>query len=187
MKSIYRKSVTDKDLKDNKLLIFGEIHTKEERDEIERLIRRANELKRIKTIISEECGPHIYLTPNSVKRGKEKEAYSNSDRTFTLAMELGLKVIGCDLWDSKTFVRDKKDQNGFYTDCRRSFWLRETFMVDQIMAFANPLDPHGRTVMIVGDSHLRGARNTVMGDASVVNTLPYTHGLIIRSDIGEVK
>lgn len=187
MKTIKRKDLTDKDLKNNKLLIFGEIHTKEERDEIEQLIRRANTLNRVKIIISEECGSHIYLTPSSVKRGMESEAYSNSDRTFNLAIELGFKVIGCDLWDHGTYVEDKRNKDGIYTDCRRSFHLREKFMVDQIMAFANPMDPHARAVMIVGDSHLRGTRNAVMGGVSPVNTLQYPHGLIIRSDIGEVK
>lgn len=186
MKSIKRKYVTANELKNSKFIIFGEMHTAEDRDEVEFLIRRAHALKPFKVLFSEECGSEVFLTPNAIKRGLELEKWSISDRSFKLALELGLQVVGCDLWDKSVYTWDKKDENGIYTDCRRSFALRELFMIDQIMGLCNPNNPHVRGCMIVGDSHLRMTKNPVMGDASALGKLVYNRGLILRSDIGEV-
>lgn len=150
MKYIFRKEVDVAMLKENRLIIFGEMHTKEDRDEIEHLIRLAHKVSPIKRIITEEAGPNIYLTSSAIERGLKNEAYSISDRSFKLGLELNAQVIGCDLWGSEIFSEDKKNNNGEYTDCKRSFYLREKFMIDQIMAFANPADRTARTVMIVG-------------------------------------
>lgn len=186
MKSIKRKYVTANELKNSKFIIFGEMHTSEDRDEVEFLIRRAHALKPFKVLFSEECGSEVFLTPNAIKRGLALEKWSISDRSFKLALELGLQVVGCDLWDKSVYAWDKKDENGIYTDCRRSFALREQFMIDQIMGLCNPHNPHVRGCMIVGDSHLRMTKNPVMGDASALGKLVYNRGLILRSDIGEV-
>lgn len=166
-----------------KAVIYGEMHTPAERLHVERLIREHHKQKPFHYLLSEELGPYRYRTPEEIRKAIKDKMYSISDRSFHLALELNMPVIGIDVWSSKIHRLDKKDERGFYTDCRESFYQREMYMVDIIRRYKD----HGRCAVIVGDSHLRLEANTVMGEASPISTSLGSDTLIIRSSNKEVK
>ena len=186
-KLIKMHELTDKLIKKYRVIIFGEMHIPEERDLVESWIRYG----RFNVLVSEECGELFAMTTRTLKRAIENKYYSISDRSYKLGLELGIPVIGCDSWDPDTFTKDKKDANGLYTNCKRSFLIREHQMekVIKLMATGNEKALERRVAVIIGDSHLREKTNKVMGERSVLS-LPETFGddvLIVRSDISEVK
>ncbi len=164
-------------------VVYGEMHTTAERNRVERLIREHHKQKPFRFLLSEEVGPYRYRTPAEIHRAIKDKMYSISDRSFHLALELNLPVIGIDVWSSKIHRLDKKDEDGFYTDCRESFYHRELYMVDVIRRYKE----NGRVAVIVGDSHLRLEANQVMGEASPISVTLGGDTLIIRSSNKEVK
>ena len=187
-KLIKMHELTHELIKKYRVVIFGEMHIPEERDLIESWIRYGH----FNILVSEECGELFAMTQQTIKKAIKNGYYSISDRSYKLGLELGISVIGCDSWDPDTFTKDKKDDNGLYTNCKRSFEIREKQMEKVIKTVSqwgleNP--DRKRVAVIIGDSHLREKTNKVMGERSVLS-LPETFGddvLIVRSDISEVK
>jgi hypothetical protein len=166
-------------------ILYGEMHTRDDRDRIERLIRQAHREAPFKYLLTEEAGPYRYLSKLALQQAIKGQMYSISDRSFKLGIELGIPVIGIDNWDDKTYERDRKWPDGRYLDCRYSFNIREHQMVRTLNEYA----PKGRVALIVGDSHLRSQRNLVMGTASPLYTqfVDKSGFEIIRAPKGEAR
>lgn len=169
----------------NKVYIFGEMHTKEERDAIEYEIRKLRSKGFIDFLLTEEIGPNKALTIPEMKRKIEVKQYSISDRSLLLGIELNIPVIGIDNWDGSTYSSDKKKPNGDYENCVYSFRIRESTMTDKIKEYRKK----GNCAVIVGDSHLRGLFNPVMGGPSkIIQTFLCDPDIIIhRSPTGELN
>lgn len=166
-------------------ILYGEMHTRADRDRIERAIREAHRETPFKYLLSEEAGPYRYLSKLALEQAINGKMYSISDRSFTLGIELGIPVIGIDNWEDATYEKDKKWPDGRYMDCRHSFNVREHQMVKVLREYA----PKGRVALIVGDSHLREKRNLVMGAPSpLYTTYAGKPGFeIIRAPHGEAR
>lgn len=166
-------------------ILYGEMHTRAERDRIERAIRKEHALDPFKYLLTEEAGPYRYYQPIAIRQAIKGTMFSISDRSFNLGLELGIPVIGIDDWNDATYAQDKKGPRGVYLDCRNSFRIRERKMV----SVTNEFLPKGRVALIVGDSHLRQQRNLVMGETSPLYTTFANRAdvTIIRSNHGEVK
>lgn len=165
--------------------IFGELHTKAERDRIEKEIISLFREGKIKYLLSEEVCDNKAMTSATAKQLMKGNNHSISNRSYKLAIELSIPVIGIDNWNDSIFKKDKKDNNGNYLDCSYSFKFRELRMLSVIKEYGNL----GNCAVIVGDSHLREEPNKVMGDTSILikelKDTPNVH--IYRSPIGEVK
>lgn len=166
-------------------ILYGEMHTRADRDRIEKAIRIAHKETPFKYLLTEEAGPYRYLSKLALEQAIKNQMYSISDRSFKLGIELGIPVIGIDNWEDQTYARDKKRPDGRYLDCRYSFNIREHQMVRTLREYA----PKGRVALIVGDSHLRSERNLVMGQPSPLYTqFAHAPGFeIIRAPKGEAK
>ena len=147
-----------------KVYIFGEMHTKEDRDRVEKGIISIFRKETIKYLLTEEAGPFTAMTSSTAYQHIKDKVYSISDRSYKLGIHLGIPVIGIDNWEPKTYRKDKKDKDGVYTNCKESFKIREERMVEVIKKYGDL----GPCVVIVGDSHLRKKYNLVMGDVSPI-------------------
>lgn len=166
-------------------ILYGEMHTRANRDRIERLIREAHREAPFKYLLTEEAGPYRYMSKLALQQAIKNQMYSISDRSFELGIELGIPVIGIDNWEDATYALDKKGPQGKYLDCRHSFRIRERQMVRTLREYA----PKGRVALIVGDSHLRAKRNLVMGEPSPLYTEFHDRDgfTILRAPRGEVE
>lgn len=147
-----------------KVDIFGEVHTVEDRDRIEALIIANHKKVKYDFILSEEIGSYRAMTEDMAKIGIQNTIYGISDRSYHLAIRLGIPVIGIDTWDDEVYKKDKKLPNGMAKDFTRSFLLRETRMVEVIKEFA----VQGNCAVLVGDSHLRLTKTRELGDISLI-------------------
>lgn len=144
--------------------IYGEIHTKEDRDRIEDLIRKNHKVNPYQYLLTEELGSVSALTDSDKRIGIRNHLYSISPRSYELGIELKIPVIGIDLWDDDVYKDDVKDSNGMAIDFKRSFLMRETYMVNTIRTFSR----QGNCAVIVGDSHLRLTKTKELGDISLL-------------------
>lgn len=144
--------------------IYGEIHTKEDRDRIEELIRKNHKANPYQYLLTEEIGSERAMTDSDKRIGIRNHLYSISPRSYELGIELKLPVIGIDLWKDEVYKDDIKDANGMAIDFKRSFLLRETYMVNTIREFSRL----GNCAVIVGDSHLRLTKTKELGDISLL-------------------
>ena len=170
-----------------KCWIFGEMHTPEERDRVEKAIIELRREKKITLLLSEEIGEAEARTEKELLNLLEKEHYSISDRSIRLALDLYLPLVGIDDWNEKTFEHDKKDTEGNYTDCRYSFAVRERrmlYVIQRSLKFNK-----GGIAVIIGDTHLRTTGNDVVGPPSIITEVLSKRSdvEIIRSPIGEIK
>lgn len=165
--------------------IFGEMHTSEERDRVEKEIIKLHAEGKIDYLLSEEVGPNKALTANACQILINEKNYSISDRSYKLGIKLSIPVIGIDNWNKETYSEDKRDTFGKLTDCARSFIIRESTMALAIMDYSSL----GNCAVIVGDSHLRGLYNPVMGDSSPIikHYLDNPKVKIYRSPISDLK
>lgn len=165
--------------------IFGEMHTKSDRDRVEKEIIDLFRQGKVKYLLSEEIGDNVAMTSDAAKRLMKGNNFSISNRSYKLAIKLAIPVIGIDDWDDIVFKKDKKDKDGNYVDCSVSFAIREMNMVNVIKKYG----ALGDCAVIVGDSHLREEPNEVMGDPSIINKKfrEDPNVKIFRSPIGEVK
>ena len=167
----------------HEVILFGEMHTPEERDEIERLIKRCHAVKPFNFLLSEEVGPYeTFTNPGKLKAIKDKE-WSISPRSYELGIALNVPVIGIDIWDKEIF-KDDIYQGDKLVNCSKSFTTRETHMKSVILQCAIK---RRRIAVIVGDSHLRQQKNPVMGEPSVLTQFFDRDFLIVRSPISEVE
>ena len=167
------------------VIIYGELHTKEERDRVERLIRMDNRAAPFDFILSEEAGNNILDTPDKLRRAIKERNYAIGPGSYELALKFGIPCIGIDVWDDKIHQLDRKDKDGFYVDCSYSFAVREKQMLSVIREYAEK----GRCAVLLGDSHIRTKPNRVMGPASIIYaTLRDTPSVIfVRSPIAEAE
>lgn len=156
--------------------IFGEIHTPEERDRVEDLIRERNKKNPYAFLLSEEMGNYSCLTKSDKEHFTKK--FNGSSRSLELAIELDIPVIGIDLLEKEVYAKDTKN------DLSNSFLLRETNMVGVILYFME----RGNCAVIVGDTHLRTVKTKMLGDISkIVKELGKKSNInIFRSPIKEI-
>lgn len=171
-------------IKSASAILYGEYHSVEDRDRVEGLIREHHKLQPFDFILSEELGPHVYLTPEELTKGMENKMYGISDRTFALCLELGLPGIGIDVWNKAIHRRDRYNAAGEFTDCQYSFALRETRMVEVIGKYKKK----GRCAVLVGDTHLRQTGNEVVGGPSYLWEVYRTDRKVVfvRSPLAEL-
>lgn len=167
------------------MYIFGELHTPEDRTRIENEIKRFHKQAPFNQILSEELGPHSWNSKSQMETAIRNEMYSISPRTLELCIELGCKAIGIDKWDDNTYKDDKKGPDGFYTDAKRSFALREEVMCSKISRYLSS----GNSAVIVGDTHLRTIETKELGLSSLIQRRfgDNPDVQIIRSPHGEIK
>lgn len=165
-------------------VIFGEYHTKEDRDRIEAEIRDLHRKKPFQFLLSEEVGEGVYLTAKAIRQALKEQMWSISDRTYLLCLELGIPAIGIDIWDKRIHVNDRYNEQGEFIDARESFLLRETRMKAVIATYLEK----GRLAVIVGDTHLRKSKTPELGNPSPIGTTWYADKsvCIIRSPVGEI-
>lgn len=165
--------------------IFGEMHTTADRDRVEKEIIELHKKGKIKFLLTEENGDYRAFDEIEKRTWIKGRRFSISDRSYRLALKLSIPVIGIDTWDSKVYAKDKKKPNGEYTNCVESFKIREEKMVATILEFGDM----GGCAVIVGDSHLRGLPNPVMGDVSPIQKafLNDPKVSIFRSPISELN
>ena len=144
--------------------IYGEIHTKEDRDRVEELIRKNHQKTPYQYLLTEEIGSEKAMTDSDKRIGIRNHLYSISPRSYELGIELKLPVIGIDIWEDDIYKNDVKDKDGNAIDFKLSFLLRETRMVDIIRKFSRL----GNCAVIVGDSHLRLTKTKELGDISLL-------------------
>lgn len=168
----------------NKVWIFGEMHTKEDRDRIEEEIIELHRKVKFKYLLSEEVGSLIAKTDKEKEAGIKGRHYSISPRSYELGIRLGIPVIGIDSWADGVHDKDVT-VNGEYVDCSRSFELRETRMAKVISQYGDM----GNCAVIVGDTHLRGIPTKVMGDISIIvkEHLCDPNVFVVRSPVSEVN
>lgn len=168
----------------NRVIIFGEMHTKEDRDRVENEIIQLHKKLKFKFLLTEEAGSLVANTNEEKDAAIKDRHYSISPRSFELGKRLNIPVVGIDNWNENIYAQDVKTSNGEYVDCRRSFFERELRMTATIKCYGNI----GNCAVIVGDSHLRGIPNKVMGDISVIQKkyLGESNISIIRSPIAEL-
>lgn len=163
-------------MKDYIVDIFGEIHTPEERDRVEDLIRERHKKNPYAFLLSEEMGSYSCLTKADKEHFTKK--FNGSSRSLELAVELDIPVIGIDLLDKEVYSKDTKN------DVSNSFLLRETNMVGIILLYMT----RGNCAMIVGDTHLRTIKTKMLGGPSkIVTELGKKSNInIFRSPIKEI-
>ena len=155
--------------------IYGEYHTKEDRDRIERLIMERNKAIRYDYILSEEIGSNVALTKQEMERGIDNRIWGISPRTYKLGIKLGIPVIGIDDWEESIYKKTLAEQ----------FLLREKRMVDVI----NEYSRLGNCAVIVGDTHLRSIETKELGKPSKLHLEFSNHPgfTIYRSPLSEIK
>ena len=182
MRIVDRHRFPSVSLSSHNVIIFGEIHTAEERDEIEQLILRCHRSRPFNFLLSEELGSHeVFTNPGKVKAIKNME-WSNSPRSYELGITLNIPVIGIDTWDKTVYEKDVRQGNKIL-DCSHSFALREARMRQVILECAVK---NRRIAVIVGDSHLREHPHKVLGGPSVLTQFHDQDFLLVRSPIKEV-
>lgn len=144
--------------------IYGEEHTVDERNRVEWAILDNHRRKPYQFLLCEELGPYVWHTPKDIKQAIKDRMWSISPRGLELALKLGVPAIGIDLWDDDVFAKDIKDKNGFAVNVSRSFFLRETKMVDTIEEYRRK----GRLAVMLGDAHLRTVATKELGEPSLV-------------------
>lgn len=142
--------------------IYGELHTTEDRQRIESLIMAEHSKNKYMFLLLEELGPHRYITQASKEKAIADKMYSIGPMGLELAMLLNIPAIGIDTWDKSVYRDDKHGENGFFTDARRSFLIREKLMADGIAKYRMI----GRCAVIVGDTHLRTVTTKELGAPS---------------------
>lgn len=167
------------------VIIYGELHTKEERERVERLIKMDNRAAPFDFILSEEAGPNVLTTPGELKRAIKERNYAIGPGSYELALKFGIPCIGIDVWDDKIHRLDEKDLNGVYIDCSYSFGVREKRMLSVIREYGEK----GRCAVLLGDSHIRTKPNRVMGPPSVIYTELHNDSSVffVRSPIAEAE
>lgn len=155
--------------------IFGEIHTKEDRDRIEKMILSNNHRAGYDFILTEEIGHHIALTEKDKQIGIRNHLWGISPRSYELGIKLNIPVIGIDTWEDYIYRKPLAEQ----------FVLRETRMVEVIREYSLK----GSCAVIVGDTHLRTIRTNELGDVSLLHKAFYKRDgfNIIRSPNCEIK
>lgn len=167
------------------VIIYGELHTNEERERVERLIKMDNRAAPFDFILSEEAGPNVLTTPGELKRAIKERNYAIGPGSYELALKFGVPCIGIDVWDDKIHRLDEKDLNGVYIDCSYSFAVREK----QMLAVIREYREKGRCAVLLGDSHIRTERNRVMGPPSIIYAELCNNPSVffVRSPLAEVK
>lgn len=165
--------------------IYGELHTLEDRKRIEAMILEQHGKAKYMFLLLEEIGPHRYVTTAAKEKAIADQMYSTGPMGLELSIMLGIPAIGIDLWGKDVHKADKHDGNGFFTDAKRRFMLREKHMVEVI-------EKHrlaGRCAVIVGDTHLRTVTTRVLGAPSLIYKRFRSDRMvkILRSPNGEIK
>lgn len=156
--------------------IYGEYHTKEDRDRIEELIRKRNKEIKYDYILSEEIGSNVALTKRDMELGIKNRIWGISSRTYKLGIELGIPVVGIDDWDDRIYKG---------TTLAQQFAEREKRMVEVISEYSWK----GNCAVIVGDTHLRSIETKELGRKSPLHDSFSNHQgfTIIRSPFSEIK
>lgn len=144
--------------------IYGELHTLEDRQRIEAMILEQHGKAKYMFLLLEEIGPHRYVTTASKEKAIADKMYSIGPLGLELSIMLGIPAVGIDLWGADVHKGDKHDENGFFTDAKRSFMLREKRMVEVIERHRVA----GRCAVIVGDTHLRTITTRELGGPSLI-------------------
>lgn len=135
--------------------IYGEIHTREDRDRIESELLKKHKLVKYNFILTEEIGDNIALTNKDKLIGINNHLWGISPRSYELGIKLNLPVIGIDTWDDKVYQENLPEQ----------FLQRETRMVKVISEYSRK----GNCVVLVGDSHLRTIVTKELGGVSLLH------------------
>lgn len=176
----YTNFISSKNIVD----IYGEDHTTEERYKINSEIIENHKNKPYDFLLLEELGEHIYLNNKEIEDAITNEMYSNGPLGLELALKLNIPAIGIDLWSDDVYKDDIKDDNGMAIDCTRSFFLRETKMVNTIEEYRTK----GNCAVILGDAHLRKSITPELGNSSLVYQKynDDSNVTIYRSENGEI-
>lgn len=159
--------------------IFGEYHTDDDRNRIEREIIKRHSIQPYDYILSEEVGDKVYISEESKVKGILNKNYSIGPRSFMLSLKLNIPLIGIDEWDEQKFLSD----NNRRVDVQTFFKIREDRMLKVISEYWRV---GYNCAVIVGDSHLRTARSE-LGEPSIVNSMSNFKGVsILRSPLKEV-
>jgi len=150
----------------NLLFIYGEDHTQQYREIINKDIRHQHGIKPFDFLILEEIGPNAYFTKEEKQQAIKNKAWSVGPMGLELAIELDIPAIGMDLWGDDVYKDDKFDSNDFAVDITRSFRLRENQMLNTILEY----HAKGNCAVIVGDSHLRTVKTKQLGRISPIYT-----------------
>lgn len=144
--------------------IFGEVYSELDRERVSDEIRELYYAGNIDFLLVEDIGPYKALNTDMAIKNKTEGNFKYSARSYDLAMELKIPVIGIDNWEKKTYFRDVYNESGACTDCSHSYGIRENRMLDCITKYSNL----GNCAVIIEDFHLRGTPNILMGDVSVI-------------------
>ena len=165
--------------------IYGELHTLEDRQRIEAMILEQHGKAKYMFLLLEEIGPHRYVTTASKEKAIADQMYSVGPMGLELSIMLGIPAVGIDLWGADVHKADKQGPDGFFTDAKRSFMLREKRMVEVI-------EKHrvaGRCAVIVGDAHLRTITTRELGAPSLIYKRFKSDRMVkmLRCPNGEIK
>jgi hypothetical protein len=164
--------------------IFGEIHTLEERNRIEKQIL-ASKIP-YQYLLAEEIGTAKFLTKREQEIGRSEDKFQTGSLIYDLAIKLKVPLIGIDLDDDdEIYKHDIVSRTQGLISAVHSFKLRETQMVKVISEYAKK----GNCAVIMGDTHLRTIVTKELGDISLIQKeFGNSPGFnIIRSPIKEIN